>query len=50
MNKHLTIKERYHIWSLYGNGKSNGQISKEIRKHKTTVSIPLANEKERRFD
>ena len=41
MNKHLTIEERYQIWSLNKSGKSNGQISIEIKKHKTTVSREL---------
>jgi len=45
MKKHLTIKERYQIWSLNRSGKSNGQISREIKKHKTTISRELKRNK-----
>jgi len=45
MSKHLALKERYHIWFLHKSGKSNGHISRETKRHKTTISRELKRNK-----
>ena len=45
MSKQLTLKERYHIWFLYKSGKSSGHISRETKRHKTTISRELKRNK-----
>jgi IS30 family transposase len=45
MYKHLTLKERYQIWSFFENGKSRNQIARKIGRSVSTVSRELKRNK-----